>query len=247
MGQKVNPIGFRTGITRDWQSRWYAKKRDFGNLLVEDQRIREYIKKNYKYVGIPRIEIERSREKVTVYVYAARPALIVGRRGARVEKFASDLEELTGKSVDLKIMEVRKPELSAQLVAESIAEQIEKRAHIRRTMKKAADMAMESGALGVKVIVSGRLAGAEIARSETLTVGKLPLQTLQADVDYGFATAVITMGSIGVKVWIYRGDVADKEKEVVSDGVDAKKGKAPKGAKGSNKGSSDERQPREVR
>ncbi|MFQ5713143.1 MAG: 30S ribosomal protein S3 [Candidatus Scalinduaceae bacterium] len=224
MGQKVHPTSLRIGITEDWRSRWYAGKKKFGKLLVEDQKIRKYIKKNYRFTGIPKIVIERTRdEEVRVTLYTARPGLIIGRKGAEIEKLKDTIEKLVGKTVDIKIQEIDKPELEAQLVAENIAEQLQKRAAFRRTIKKAIDITMGMGAKGVKVQISGRLGGAEIARTEGSTVGSIPLHTLRANVDYGFAESLTKYGTIGVKVWIYKGLIElGKENK---NAVDAEKGK----------------------
>jgi small subunit ribosomal protein S3 len=224
MGQKVNPISFRIGITEDWRSRWYAGKKKFGKLLVEDQKIRKYIKKNYRFTGIPKIVIERTRdEEVRVILYTARPGLIIGRKGAEIEKLKDTIEKLVGKTVDIRIQEIDKPELEAQLVAENIAEQLQKRAAFRRTIKKAIDITMGMGAKGVKVQISGRLGGAEIARTEGSTVGSIPLHTLRANIDYGFAESLTKYGTIGVKVWIFKGLIELGKED--KNAVDAEKGK----------------------
>lgn len=224
MGQKVHPTSLRIGITEDWRSRWYAGKKKFGKLLVEDQKIRKYIKKNYRFAGIPKIVIERTRdEEVRVILYTARPGLIIGRKGAEIEKLKDTIEKLVGKTVDIRIQEIDKPELEAQLVAENIAEQLQKRAAFRRTIKKAIDITMGMGAKGVKVQISGRLGGAEIARTEGSTVGSIPLHTLRADIDYGFAESLTKYGTIGVKVWIFKGLVELGKED--KNAVDAKKGK----------------------
>jgi len=220
MGQKINPIGFRVGITEPWSSRWCVDKKRFADLIVEDYVVRGFIKKNYSFAGIPRIEIERSGENVKVILHTARPGIIIGRKGAEVEKLRSRIEDLTTKKVDVEIREVKTPELSAQLVAENVAEQLTKRASFRRTMRKAMDTTMQMGALGFKIQVSGRLGGAEMARTETYRAGRIPLQTLRANVDYGFQTAVTTYGTIGVKVWVYTGD-KDPISEEAQDAVDA--------------------------
>src|SRR3972149_11569596 len=199
MGQKVHPTGFRLGITEDWRSRWYADKKTFGKLLVEDQKIRKKIKKEYQFAGIPKIEIERTREAAKVTLHTARPGLIIGRKGAEIDKLKEELEKLTGRSVTIKIKEIAKPELNAQLVAENIAEQLVKRTPFRRVMKKTVETTMNAGAEGIKIRVGGRLAGAEIARREGVSQGKIPLHTLRADIDYGFAVAMTTYGTIGVK------------------------------------------------
>jgi len=206
MGQKVCPIGLRIGITENWRSRWYMGKKNFGTLLVEDQRIRKFIKDNYRFAGLSKIEIERTREEeARLILHTSRPGLLIGRKGAEIEKLKEGIEKLVGKAVDIKIQEIDKPGLEAQLVAEGIAEQLKKRAAFRRTIKKAVDTTISMGAKGVKVQISGRLGGAEIARTEGSTVGSIPLHTLRADISYGFAEAFTTYGTIGVKVWIYKG------------------------------------------
>ncbi len=219
MGQKVTPTGLRIGIVEDWRSRWYAGKGNFRDALLEDHRIRKYIKANYKFAGIPKIEIERKGEEVNIILHTARPGLVIGRKGAEVDKLRGTLEEMTGKRINVNILEVSKPELDAQLVAESIGEQLEKRASFRRTMKKSIEMARQAGARGIKIICAGRLGGAEIARSETQSAGSIPLHTLKAIIDYGFAQAITTYGTIGVKVWIYKG-LADERGNL--HGADAK-------------------------
>lgn len=207
MGQKVRPTGFRVGITEDWRSRWYAKKKDFGPLLVEDQKIREAVKKEYGFAGIPRVDIERKTEggEVTVIIRTARPGVIIGRKGAKVDKLKEDLAKITKKKVDLKIQEIDRPELDAQLVAEGVAEQLKKRMSFRRVIKKSLELTMGAGAKGCRIKVAGRLGGHEMARTEHSHEGSIPLNTLRADIDYGQATAVTTHGSIGVKCWVYRG------------------------------------------
>lgn len=205
MGQKVRPTGFRVGITENWQSRWYASKQEFGRLLVEDQRIRAFIKREYEFAGIPKIEIERDRERVHVFLHTARPGVIIGRKGAKVDKLKDDLQKICGREVKLEIREITNPEVNAQLVAESVAQQLLKRAAFRRVMKTAIKTARDKGALGIRIQVSGRLGGAEMARCESFSEGKIPLQTLQANIEYGFAEAFTTYGTIGVKVWIYHG------------------------------------------
>jgi small subunit ribosomal protein S3 len=235
MGHKVRPTGLRIGIIEDWRSRWYAKKKEYGPLLVEDQRLRKFIKANYSFAGIPKIEIERTRDALKVTLHTARPGIIIGRKGAEVDKLKGEMEALVGHPVDISIKEVNQPELNAQLVAESVAEQLEKRASFRRTMKKAADLTMSVGAEGVKIQLAGRLGGAELARTEKCIVGSIPLQTLRGDVDYGGAEAHTTYGLIGVKVWIYKGEVKPIEKEIketVAHGVDAEKGQVPEGPAG---------------
>jgi len=208
MGHKVSPIGFRTGITLGWKSRWYAPKSAYGEFLVEDQRIRRFIdnrlNRQSPYAAIAQTEIERTRDDVCVILHTARPGLVIGPKGAEVDKLREALEELIDRKVTVNILEIKTPDLNAPLVAEAIAEQLKRRASFRRAMKQACENVMAAGAKGVKVIVSGRLGGAEIARSERQVVGSVPLQTLQADVDYGFALARTTYGVIGVKVWIFR-------------------------------------------
>jgi len=210
MGQKVNPIGFRTGITEDWKSKWYAPKASFGDCLGEDFKIRRCIdtKLNRKppFAAVADVLIERTREEVTITLKTARPGLVIGPKGAEVDKLREELEDLIKRKVaPIKVIEIKNPALNAQLVAESVAEQLKKRASFRRVLKQRTEETMGSGAKGIKIVVSGRLGGAEIARSEVTTVGSVPLTTLQANVDYGFATAFTTFGAIGVKCWIYRG------------------------------------------
>ena len=208
MGQKVNPHGLRVGVIKDWDSRWYARSEKVGDLLVEDKKIRDYLKKTLYGAGIPKIEIERDNNaKVRIYLHCARPGLVIGKGGEDIKKIEAQLVKLTGKAVDLKIVEVRDVDTNAQLVAENIAQQLEKRTGFRRAMKNAMGRAMRSGAKGIKTSCSGRLGGAEIARTEHYHDGTIPLQTLRADIDYGFAEAATTYGRIGVKVWIYKGEV----------------------------------------
>ena len=208
MGQKVNPHGLRVGVIKDWDSRWYARNEKVGDLLVEDKKIRDYLKKALYGAGIPKIEIERDNNaKVRVYLHCARPGVVIGKGGEDIKKIEAQLVKLTGKPVDLKIVEVRDVDTNAQLVAENIAQQLEKRIGFRRAMKNSMGRAMRAGAKGIKTCCSGRLGGAEIARSEHYHDGTIPLQTLRADIDYGFAEAATTYGRIGVKVWIYKGEV----------------------------------------
>ncbi len=224
MGQKVCPIGLRIGITENWRSRWYTGKKNFGRLLVEDQKIRKFIKGNYRFAGISKIEIERTREEeVRLFLYTSRPGLLIGRKGAEIEKLKERIEKVVGKEVDIKIQEIDKPELEAQLVAEGIAEQLKKRAAFRRTIKKSVDTTLSMGARGVKVQISGRLGGAEIARTEGATAGSIPLHTLRANIDYGFAESFTSYGTIGVKVWIYKG--LFEAGKGGNNAFDAKKGK----------------------
>ena len=207
MGQKVNPHGLRVGVIKGWDSRWFAKDELVGDLIVEDYKIREYLKNSLQQAGIPKIEIERDSAKVRVFIHCARPGMIVGKGGSEVEKLQETVSKMIGKPVAISIVEVRNPDLNAQLVAENIAQQLEKRVSFRRAMKLAMGRAMKLGAKGIKTCVSGRLGGAEIARTEHYHEGTIPLQTLRADIDYGFAEAKTTYGRIGVKVWLYKGEV----------------------------------------
>lgn len=233
MGHKVPPLGFRVGIFADWRSRWYAKKKEFGNNLVEDQKIKGFIKKNYAAAAIPKVEIERTGDQLTAIIYTARPGVLIGRKGANIERLQGEIAEFTKKTVNPpRIKEVDKPELVAQLVAESIKEQLQKRGSFRRAIKHAAEITMEKGARGVKIQIAGRLGGAEMARRERITMGKIPLATLRADIDYGFIQAFTTYGQLGIKVWIYRGDYPLKLKKEQTSGADAKESEAPQGAAG---------------
>ena len=207
MGQKVNPHGLRVGVIKDWDSRWYARPDKVGDLIVEDDKIRKFLKKKLYAAGVPTIEIERDSAKVRIFIHCSRPGVVIGKGGAEIEKLRAEVEALIGKPVAVSIVEVRTPDTNAQLVAENIAQQLEKRIGFRRAMKNAIGRAMRMGAKGIKVCVSGRLGGAEIARSETYHEGTIPLQTLRADIDYGFAEAATTYGRIGVKVWIYKGEI----------------------------------------
>ena len=207
MGQKVNPHGLRVGVIKDWDSRWYAKNELVGDLLVEDKKIRDYLKKTLYSAGIPKIEIERDNAKVRIYLHCARPGVVIGKGGEEIKKIEAKLVKMIGKPVDLKIVEVKNADMDAQLVAENIAQQLEKRIGFRRAMKNAMGRAMRSGARGIKTCCSGRLGGAEIARTEHYHDGTIPLQTLRADIDYGFAEANTTYGRIGVKVWLYKGEI----------------------------------------
>lgn len=215
MGQKINPIGFRLGVIRDWDGRWFARKKDYAGLILEDQKIRKFIKKRLFASGIAKIEIERAANRVKVTIHTARPGMVIGRQGTEVEVIRKEIETFSGKQVQLNIAEVKSPELNAQLVSENIAFQLERRTSFRRAMKQAIGRSMKFGALGVKVACSGRLMGAEIARREGYSEGKVPLHTLRADIDYGFAEANTTYGKIGVKVWIYKGEVLQIKKKLV--------------------------------
>jgi small subunit ribosomal protein S3 len=207
VGQKVHPIGLRIGIIKDWESKWYAGKKEFAELLHEDLMIRKYIKERFNAAGVSRIEIERAANRVRVTIHTARPGMVIGRGGTEVESVRKALEEKTGKQIQVNIVEIKVPELDAQLVAENIASQLERRVSFRRAMRQAQQRAMRLGAEGIKISVAGRLGGAEIARTEWNPEGKIPLHTLRADIDYGFAEAATTYGQIGVKVWIYKGEV----------------------------------------
>ena len=207
MGQKINPTGLRIGVIKDWESRWYAKKSDFGANLVEDYELREYLLETLAPAGVPKVEIERTAKRVRINIHVAKPGMVIGRGGAEIEKLKATLEKKLGKEVSLNIIEIKNPDVNAQLVAESIASQLERRISFRRAMKQCIGRTMKLGARGIKIQVSGRLGGAEIARSETYHEGTIPLQTIRADIDYGFAEAKTTYGRIGVKVWIYTGEV----------------------------------------
>ena len=215
MGQKVSPISFRTGITKPWLSRWYAPKASFGEFLVEDQKIREFLdrklNRNVPYAAISSVVIERTREEVKLTIRTARPGVVIGARGAEIDKLKGELEALTNRVLNINVVEVRKPDIEAQLVADGIAEQLKRRASYRRTMRQRCDSARAAGALGIKIICSGRLSGAEIARSEAQISGSIPLHTLKADVDYATAVSHTTYGTIGVKVWIYKGIIYDTQ------------------------------------
>lgn len=232
MGQKVNPTGYRIGIVEDWRSRWYAQKKEFGDLLIEDYKIRTFIKKEYKFAGIPKIIIERTRDQVVIHLHTARPGIIIGRKGQEVERLKARLEDLIGRRTELKIVEVSNAQRSAVLVAEDMAQQLEKRGSFRRTIKRTLDQVMEAGVHGIKVELAGRLGGAEMARREKASRGSIPLSTIQRHIDYGTATAKTTVGIIGVKVWIDLGMYSDEES---SDGTHAKAGQAPQNSKKTHK------------
>jgi len=213
VGQKVHPKGLRIGVIKDWDSKWYAEK-DFSKLLLEDKRVRDFIKKKLYAAGISTIGIDRAANRLRISIHTAKPGIVIGRGGSEVEALRKEIEAMTGRQVSINIIEIKQPELDAQLVAENIAAQLEKRVSFRRAMKQAIARAMRSGAEGIKVACSGRLGGAEMARTEWYSEGKVPLHTLRADIDYGFAEAKTTYGIIGVKVWIYKGEVlpqADRE------------------------------------
>jgi len=221
MGQKIHPTGFRMGITETWRSRWYAPKRTFGQLLVEDEKIRAHVKREYGFAAIARIEIERTREEVNVIVHSGRPGLLIGRKGSEVDKIREELESLTARRIRLEVKEIAKPELSAQLVCEAVAQQLEKRAAFRRAMKQAVDATMAGGARGIKIRCAGRLGGAEMHRSEVVIRGSIPLTKLSANIDYGQAIARCPYGILGVKTWIYLGDYPARPEKETAHGADA--------------------------
>ena len=251
MGQKVNPHGLRVGVIKNWDSRWFVSDEKFGDTLVSDYNIRKYLKKELQSAGVPKIEIERDSQRVRVFIHCAKPGMVIGRGGAEIEKYKNELQKMVGMPVALNVVEVRQPDLDAQLVAENIAAQLERRVAFRRAMKMAIRNTMRLGAKGIKITCGGRLGGAEIARSEHYHEGTIPLQTLRADIDYGFWEANTTYGKIGVKVWIYKGEVlnevnrpsANAPKERRNDRRDnrnngERRGRRPEGARG-------ERAPRE--
>ncbi len=211
MGQKVNPHGLRVGVIKDWDSRWYANKNDFGNLLVEDYKLRQLLKKKLNAAGIPRIEIERDNTKVRIHIHCAKPGMVIGKGGSEIEKLRKECEKYLKKPVYINIVEIKSADLNSQLVAENVAVQLEKRISYRRAMKQAISRAMKLGIKGIKIQVAGRVGGAEIARTEQYHEGTIPLQTLRADIDYGFAEAATTYGQLGVKVWMYKGEVLKGE------------------------------------
>ena len=210
MGQKVNPHGFRVGVIKNWDSRWFVKDEVFGDTLVSDYKIRKYLKNELQAAGVPKIEIERDSHRVRVFIHCAKPGMVIGRGGVEIEKYKTALEKMVGMPVALNVVEIRQPDLSAQLVAENIASQLERRVMFRRAMKMAIRNTMRLGAKGIKISCSGRLGGAEIARVEHYHEGTIPLQTLRADIDYGFWEANTTYGKIGVKVWIYKGEILNE-------------------------------------
>lgn len=230
MGHKVHPVGMRLGLTEDWRSRWFADKKTFGQFVVEDQKIRKFIKANYAFAGIPKVEIERTREAVKVVLNTARPGVIIGRKGAEVDRLRAELERITGRQVAVDIRDVPSPELSAQIIAEGIVEQLVKRSSVRRTIKRASDSAMQAGALGIKIVIAGRIGGSEMSRRERLVLGSIPLHTLSANIDYGFAEARTTAGQIGIKVWVYKGLIGDAAKES-TNAPHAQAGQVPKVSK----------------
>lgn len=218
MGQKVHPHGLRVGIIKDWDAKWFANKKNFPDILIEDVKIRETIKKKLYNAGISRIQIERAANRIRINIHTAKPGIVIGKGGSGIEALRQDLEKLTQKTVVINIIEIKAPDLDAQLVAENIAAQLERRISFRRAMKQAMSRTMKAGAKGIKTMVSGRLGGAEIARSERYHEGTIPLQTLRADIDYGFAEAHTTYGRIGVKVWIYKGEVLPRKDQPKGEG-----------------------------
>ena len=217
MGQKVNPHGIRVGVIKDWDSRWFADGRDFADNLVEDHNIRKFLKKKLEAAAISKIEIERASDRVKIIIYTAKPGIVIGKGGAEIDKLKGEIQKYTTKKLFVDIKEIKRPDKDAQLVAESIATQLENRVSFRRAVKQSMQRTMKAGALGIKAQVSGRLAGADIARSEFYSEGTIPLQTLRADIDYGFAEADTTYGKLGVKVWIYKGEVLPQKKREGSD------------------------------
>ena len=228
MGQKVNPHGIRVGVIKDWDSRWYADKKNYGDNLVEDYNLRVFLKKKLYLAGVDKIEIEKFANKIRLSIHAAKPGIVIGKGGSEIEKLKKDVEALTGKSVILNVIEVKTPDLCAQLVAENIASQLERRISFRKAMKQCMARTMKLGAKGIKAAVSGRVGGAEIARTEQYHEGTIPLQTLRADIDYGFAEADTTYGKLGVKVWIYKGEVLAESKNVKETKAPAKKAEGGK-------------------
>ena len=221
MGQKVDPRGFRVGVINDWNSKWYADSKHFADYVVEDHKIREYVKKKLYASGISKIEIERTQRFVKVNIYTAKPGIVIGKGGALAESLKADLEKMISKQVNLNIVEVKDVDTNSQLVAENVAGQLERRISFRRAMKQCMQRTMKAGALGIKIAVSGRLGGADMARTEFYKDGTVPLQTLRADIDYGFAEANTTYGKVGVKVWIYKGEILPQKKQVKVEGGEA--------------------------
>ena len=245
MGQKVNPHGLRVGVIKDWDSRWYARNDKVGDLIVEDYKIRKFLKKTLYSAGVPTIEIERDSNKVRIYIHCSRPGVVIGKGGAEIEKLQAQVSKMIGKPVALSIVEVRTPDTNAQLVAENIAGQLERRIGFRRAMKNAIGRAMRMGAKGIKVMCGGRLGGAEIARSECYHEGTIPLQTLRADIDYGFAEANTTYGRVGCKVWIYKGEVLNStlRSENPEPAKRERRDRRPNDRRGGDRRNSGERRP----
>lgn len=226
MGQKVNPVAFRLALQKNWASRWFATRRDFGQLLQEDLEIRKYIQERLASAGIPRVEIERASNRIRIVLHTSRPGIVIGRKGIEIDRVREELAEKTGKEIFIDVEEIKVPEIVSRLVAENIALQLEHRVSFRRAMKKAVTTAMDRGAQGIKIACAGRLGGAEMSRSESYKEGKIPLHTLRADIDYGFAEARTTYGAIGVKVWVYKGERLE-EKKGRKNVVDAQKSQIP--------------------
>ena len=243
MGQKVNPHGLRVGVIKDWDSRWFAKKADFGDTLVEDYNLRKTLKKQLYLAGVPKIEIERDASKVRIHIHCAKPGMIIGKQGAEIDKLKGEIEAFTGMPALVNVVEVKQPDLNAQLVAESVAAQLERRIAFRRAMKMAIQRTMKLGAKGIKIQLSGRLNGAEIARTEQYHEGTIPLQTIRADIDYGFAEAHTTYGRIGVKVWIYKGEVLKGDAAKAA----AQREKVERKSRDNNRGGRDDRRRRDNR
>ena len=243
MGQKVNPHGLRVGVIKDWDSRWFAKDNEFGDILVEDYNLRKTLKKQLYAAGVPKIEIERDASKVRIHIHCAKPGVVIGRGGAEIEKLRAQLEKMLNKQVYVNIVEVKQPDMDAQLVAEKIALDLENRISFRRAMKQSIGRTMRLGAKGIKTKVSGRLGGAEIARSESYHEGTIPLQTIRADIDYGFAEAHTTYGRIGVKVWIYKGEVLKGDAAKAA----AQREKVERKSRDNNRGGRDDRRRRDNR
>lgn len=220
MGQKINPTGLRIGVIKDWESRWFAKKGEFGDILVEDNKIREFLLELLAPAGVPKVEIERDPKRIRINIFCAKPGIVIGRGGAEIEKLKETVKKMlaTDKDVFINITEIKQPDLNAQLVAESIAAQLEKRVSFRRALKQSIGRTMKAGAKGIKAQVSGRLGGAEIARTEQYHEGTIPLQTIRADIDYGFAEAKTTYGRLGVKIWIYKGEVLHESRKTKREG-----------------------------
>ena len=220
MGQKINPTGLRIGVIKDWESRWFAKKGEFGDILVEDNKIREFLLELLAPAGVPKVEIERDPKRIRINIFCAKPGIVIGRGGAEIEKLKETVKKMLGgdKEVFINITEIKQPDLNAQLVAESIAAQLEKRVSFRRALKQSIGRTMKAGAKGIKAQVSGRVGGAEIARTEQYHEGTIPLQTIRADIDYGFAEAKTTYGRIGVKIWIYKGEVLHESRKTKREG-----------------------------
>ena len=225
MGQKVNPHGARVGVIFDWSTRWYAGKKDFANNLIEDYKLREMLKEKFYSTGISRIDIERSAARMTVTLFAGKPGMIIGRSGKGIEDLKAEVEKFVGHAVNIRVMDVKNPDADAQLIAENIAQQLEKRIAFRRAMKQSIQRAMKTGAKGVKISIGGRLGGADIARTEHYHEGSIPLQTLRANIDYGFAEAKTTYGRLGVKVWVYKGQVLPKPKKTAQPAAAIEGGK----------------------